>query len=121
MPEASVLIVSADPARVETDLAAGAVTCPDCSGTLGPWAHARRRSLRGETGPVELHPRRGRCRSCGKTHVLLPEVALARRVDVQGGYQFIQSVSCFLAFNLPPAAWLAMSNWMALQPPFNSS
>lgn len=75
------LIVNADPARVETDLATGAVTCPDCSGTLGPWAHARRRSVRGEAGPVELWPRRGRCRSCGKTHVLVPEVAFLRRVD----------------------------------------
>ena len=75
------LIVSADPDRVEQDLASGAVACPDCPGTIGPWAHARRRAVRGETGPVVLHPRRGRCRGCGKTHVLLPDVVLARRVD----------------------------------------
>lgn len=75
------LIVSADPDRVETDLASGAVVCPDCGGTIGPWAHARPRSIRGEAGPVRLHPRRGRCRSCARTHVLLPDVALTRRVD----------------------------------------
>lgn len=28
-----------------------------------------------------LRPRRGRCRSCRSTHVLLPDIALLRRVD----------------------------------------
>lgn len=30
---------------------------------------------------VEIRPRRGRCRSCGKTQVLLADVVLGRRVD----------------------------------------
>lgn len=75
------LIVSPNPDRVEADLAAGAVTCPNCSGTLRPWAWARRRFIRAGNGPLELRPRRTRCGSCGKTHVLLPDVVLLRRVD----------------------------------------
>jgi hypothetical protein len=77
-----VLIVSADPDRVETDLASGAVTCPNCGGVLAPWAWARRRSVRAETGSLVLRPRRARCRSCRVTHVLLPDVVFLRRVDV---------------------------------------
>src|ERR1700678_482445 len=48
---------------------------------LGGWGFARWRVLRSESGPVALPPRRGRCRSCRSTHVLLPDVVLARRVD----------------------------------------
>jgi hypothetical protein len=76
-----VLIVGSDPVRVEADLAAGAIGCPACAGALGPWSFARRRWLRGEGGSVVVRPRRGRCRSCRCTHVLLPDVALWRRVD----------------------------------------
>ena len=75
------LIVENDPARVEAELRSGAVACPACHGHLRPWAFARRRVLRGEAGPVVLRPRRGRCPACATTHVLLPDVALARRVD----------------------------------------
>lgn len=75
------LIVSADPDGVERDLVSGAVACPDCAGTIGPWAHARVRVVRAGDGPVVVHPRRGRCRGCGKTHVLLPDEVLVRRVD----------------------------------------
>ena len=81
MPGGIVLIVENDPAVVEGDLAAGVVACPACGGSLARWSFARRRILRGEAGPLALRPRRGRCRSCGKTQVLLPDVSLARRVD----------------------------------------
>jgi hypothetical protein len=76
-----VLIVENDPERVEADLVAGTISCPVCGGILAPWAFARRRRVRDEGALVELRPRRGRCRSCGKTQVLLADVALARRVD----------------------------------------
>jgi hypothetical protein len=76
-----VLIVENDPERVEADLAAGVIPCPGCGGTLAPWSFARQRVLRDEAGPLELRPRRGRCRACGRTQVLLPDVALGRRVD----------------------------------------
>lgn len=81
MPEASVLIVESDPERVEADLAAGVIPCPACGGVLARWSFARQRVLRGEGASVELRPRRGRCRVCGKTQVLLADVALGRRVD----------------------------------------
>jgi transposase-like protein len=81
MPEGIMLIVGNDPARVEADLRMAVVRCPSCGGTLARWGFARRRVLRGEAGPVVLRPRRGRCRTCRSTHVLLADVALARRVD----------------------------------------
>jgi hypothetical protein len=76
-----VLIVENDPERVEADLVAGAFACPVCGGVLARWSFGRRRRVRDETGVVELRPRRGRCRSCGRTQVLLPDVVLGRRVD----------------------------------------
>jgi hypothetical protein len=76
------LIVGSDPERVELDLVSGSVLCPSCGGGLGGWGFARWRVLRAEAGVVALRPRRARCRSCRSTHVLLPDVVLARRVDV---------------------------------------
>lgn len=76
------LIVENNPAKVEADLAEGRVACPFCGGVLAPWSFARRRFVRSGTGPLELRPRRGRCRSCAKTHVFLPDVLVCRRVDV---------------------------------------
>jgi hypothetical protein len=81
MPEGIVIIVENEPAKVETDLAAGVFGCPVCGGRLARWGHARRRWLRGEEGPVEVRPRRGRCVLCLVTQVFLPDVGLARRVD----------------------------------------
>ena len=75
------LIVENDTAKVEADLVAGLVSCPSCGGVLAPWSFARPRFVRSEAGPVELRPRRGRCRGCPKTHVLLPDLVLCRRVD----------------------------------------
>jgi hypothetical protein len=77
-----VLIVAADPVRVEQDLGVGVLGCPGCGGALGRWGFARRRRLRDLTGWVEVRPRRGRCQVCRATHVLLPSVALLRRVDL---------------------------------------
>ncbi|MCA1678796.1 MAG: DUF6431 domain-containing protein [Actinobacteria bacterium] len=77
-----VLIVSDDRAVVEADLAAGRLLCPCCgAGVLGGWGCARLRSVRTRAGVRWLRPRRGRCRekSCRATHVLLPDVCLARR------------------------------------------
>jgi hypothetical protein len=78
----SVLMVGADPAGVEQQLGAGELACPGCGGGLGRRGFARRRRLRDRAGRVEVRPRRGRCRACRATHVLLPVVALARRLDL---------------------------------------
>lgn len=79
------LIVADDRAGLEADLAAGRLVCPRCGrGVLGGWGCARRRPVRTLEGVRWLRPRRGRCRerSCGATHVLLPDVCLLRRCDV---------------------------------------
>ena len=79
---APVLMVEADPARVEQALAAGELACPGCGDVLGGWGWARGRWLRGRGGVHQrLCPRRGRCRACQATHVLLPVVGLLRRLD----------------------------------------
>lgn len=79
-----VLIVADDRAVVEADLAGGRLQCPRCRvGVLGGWGCARVRVVRTREGERRLRPRRGRCREsgCRSTHVLLPDVCLARRRD----------------------------------------
>ncbi|MGH9077957.1 MAG: DUF6431 domain-containing protein [Acidimicrobiales bacterium] len=69
-------------AVVEADLVGGLLGCPACGGVLGPWGHARARPLRRRGGREDrVRPRRGRCRGCGRTHVLLGDDALLRRRD----------------------------------------
>ena len=75
------LMVCVEQALVEAELVAGGLSCPSCRGVLGPWGHARERVLRCSFGDRFLRPRRGRCRGCAGTHVLLPDVALSRRQD----------------------------------------
>jgi hypothetical protein len=77
-----VVTVSPDPVRVESQLSAGTLTCPSCDGgVLAPWAWARERWVGRGRGRERVRPRRGRCRTCGATHVLLPATMLARRGD----------------------------------------
>jgi hypothetical protein len=78
------LIVFADPGRVEAVLLAGGLGCPVCGAALGPWGHARERVLRCRGGDRRLLPRRARCRGCLGTHVLLPDIAFLRRRDEVG-------------------------------------
>ena len=76
------VIVADDRAVVEADLAAGRLLCPRCGvGGLGGWGCARLREVRTLAGVRRLRPRRGRCRekTCRATHVLLPDVCVARR------------------------------------------
>ena len=75
------LMVGNDPVEVERSLVAGELACPSCSGVLAPWGNARWRSSRGQAGTLRHRPRRGRCASCGSTHVLLPQGWLSRRAD----------------------------------------
>jgi len=75
------LIVSAEVAAVEADLADGRLGCPSCQVVMGPWGFARERVLRCRDGVLRLRPRRARCRGCAGTHVLLPRIALGRRQD----------------------------------------
>ena len=63
---------------IESRLLAGVLRCP-CGGRLGPWGHARRRWVAMAKAMREFWPRRSRCRSCGRTHVLLPADLWSRR------------------------------------------
>ena len=74
------LTVGADEAVVELSLRAGELACP-CGGVLAPWGWARARSLRDLDCVLGVRPRRGRCRACAVTHVLLLVDALLRRAD----------------------------------------
>ena len=73
--------VSGDPARVESELAAGTLACPGCGGRLAPWGWARERPVGRGRARCRVRPRRSICRGCGVTHVLLPASMLARRGD----------------------------------------
>ena len=74
-------MVGTDPNEVDGSLVAGRLRCPGCTGRLGPWGHARSRSVREELGLVRHRPRRSRCSGCGSTHVLLAASMLLRRAD----------------------------------------
>lgn len=54
--------------------------CPVCGTRLTGWS-GYRRWLRAE-GEQRIWIRRGRCRSCRRTHALLPDFVHARRLDV---------------------------------------
>ena len=67
--------------EVERVLRAGLLEC-DCGGVLRPWGRARKRALRLAGGVEDRRsPRRSRCSSCGRTHVLLAADSLLRRRD----------------------------------------
>lgn len=73
-----------DPARVDVEmmLTSGGLRCPVCAGVLRPWGHARERVVRQVGGLLaRIRPRRSSCRSCRRTHVLLPVLVLLRRAD----------------------------------------
>ncbi len=77
---APVMTVGLDAAEVEKDLCAGLLGCPaaGCGAVLGPWGWSLERLVR---GVGRLRPRRGRCRRCRGTQVLLPASVLLRRAD----------------------------------------
>lgn len=82
MPGASVLMVSGDPERVESELTGGWLRCPGCAERLAPWGEARGRNVRSVGGGERrVQPRRARCVGCARTHVLLPDGLLCRRRD----------------------------------------
>jgi hypothetical protein len=75
----TVMTVRGPAGSVEARLAAGRLRSPCCGAVLARWGWARRRVVAMFTGPEEFCPRRGRCRVCGRTHVLLPAVLWSRR------------------------------------------
>ena len=75
------LIVSSNSCVVEDELSKGKLLCPSCKGVLRPWGRCRTRTVRLKDGVTEVTPRRTRCTNCSKTHILLPDKLLLRRVD----------------------------------------
>jgi Domain of unknown function (DUF6431) len=77
------MLLCADADAASADLASGILACPSCgTGRLRAWGYGRERAIRVRGGGRRrLRPRRGRCRSCGATHVLLPSWAAPRRAD----------------------------------------
>ena len=80
------MLLCADADAASADLASGVLACPSCgTGRLRSWGYGRERAIRAPGGgPRRLRPRRGRCRSCGATHILLPSWAVPRRADAVG-------------------------------------
>src|SRR6266545_7034651 len=75
------LVVDTDPRRVEAQLAAGWLACPGCGGRLSRWGFTGLRTVRMRDGERSISLRRGCCRGCGVTHVLLPASLTPRRRD----------------------------------------
>jgi hypothetical protein len=75
------LVVDTDPRRVEAQLVAGRLACPGCGGRLSRWGFTALRTVRMRDGEHSMRLRRGCCRRCGVTHVLLPASLTARRRD----------------------------------------
>jgi transposase-like protein len=80
------VLLCADADAAAADLASGALACPSCGiGRLRAWGYGRERVIRALGGERRrLRPRRGRCRSCGATHILLPAWSAPRRADAVG-------------------------------------
>ena len=80
------MLLCTDAEAASAALASGALACPSCeTGRLQPWGHGREREIRMGGGQrARLRPRRGLCRSCGATHILLPSWAAPRRADAIG-------------------------------------
>jgi hypothetical protein len=80
------MLLCADAGAVSADLASGVLACPSCeTGRLRSWGYGRERAIRMQGGGHRrLRPRRGRCRSCEATHILLPSWAAPRRADAVG-------------------------------------
>src|SRR5579872_4628299 len=79
------MLLCADEEAAAAALASGMLACPSCrSGRLRSWGWGRERAIRVPGGTRRLRPRRGRCRSCGATHVLLPAWTVPRRADSTG-------------------------------------
>jgi hypothetical protein len=80
------MLLCADAESASAALASGVLACPSCgTGRLRPWGHGREREIRMPGGRRErLRPRRGLCRSCRATHLLLPSWTAPRRADGVG-------------------------------------
>ena len=91
---------------VEARLAAGRLRGPCCGGVLARWGWARRRVVAMFAGPAEFRPRRGRCRRCGRTHVLLPADLWSRRRYGAAVIMTVLMLAAAAAGRVPARPWL---------------
>jgi transposase-like protein len=79
----ALVLVCLDAAAAARDLAGGTLACPSCGqGRLARWGHGAERVIRLASGrTARLRPDRARCRSCRRTHMLLPSWCAPRRAD----------------------------------------
>ena len=77
------MLLCADAAAASAELAGGLLACPSCgTGRLARWGHGRERVIRLLDGAAaRLRPDRARCRSCRRTHIVLPSWCAPRRAD----------------------------------------
>ncbi|HJY58026.1 MAG TPA: DUF6431 domain-containing protein, partial [Streptosporangiaceae bacterium] len=77
------MLLCADAAVASADLAGGQLAYPSCgTGRLARWGHGRERVIRLlGSATAWLRPDRARCRSCRRTHILLPSWCAPRRAD----------------------------------------
>ena len=77
------MLPCADAAAASADLAGGLLACPSCcTGQLRRWGRARERVIPLLGGAsARPRPQRARCRSCGRTHILLPSWCAPGRAD----------------------------------------
>jgi len=77
------VLLCAGAAAASAALAGGLLACPSCgTGRLARWGHGRERTIRLLSGATaRLRPDRARCRSCKRTHILLPAWCAPRRAD----------------------------------------
>jgi hypothetical protein len=78
---ATLIVTKTPAARVGAAMATGQLRCSGCHGKLRPWGYARRRWVRDRARYLRIRPRRARCTECRRTHVVLPDRMLLRRLD----------------------------------------
>jgi len=77
----ALIVTKTPPARLGVAMATGRLRCSGCDGKLRPWGYARRRWVRDRGRYLRFRPRRTRCTECRRTHVVLPDRMLLRRLD----------------------------------------
>jgi len=80
----SLIVLLTSEQVLERTLGAGEISCPDCGARVVAWGFARQRVIRTLGSSRAIIPRRARCSSCKKTHVVLPAEVVVRRRDDAG-------------------------------------
>lgn len=106
------MLLCADAAAACADLAGGLLACPSCgTGRLARWGHGRERVIRLLDGATaRLRPGRARCRSCTRTHMVLPSWCAPRRADA------IEVIGTGLAAALSGAGYARIGAGLGLPP-----